>query len=52
MPAVALWFLAGGAVGGVIGFAAGDGVSSFAKATKYAVIGGALFVAAKALKVI
>lgn len=50
MPALVIPFLIGGAIGGVVGFATADGLSSFARATKYAAIGGGLFVAYKVLK--
>lgn len=43
-------FIGGAAIGGMIGFIVGDGVSSFAKATKYAAIGGGLFVGYKLWK--
>lgn len=50
MPVLVIPFLIGTAIGGVVGFVVGDGVSSFATATKYAAIGGGLFVAYKIVK--
>lgn len=56
MPAWLIWTLVPAAIGalagGTVGFAIGDGVDGLSRAIKWGAIGGGVYVAGKALKVI
>lgn len=52
MPAIILAALAGAAVGGIGGFAVGDGLSATSRLVQYGAIGVGVYVGARALKVI